>query len=254
MRSGKRYAMSKRNLYLLIGLLLILLSVTVYLAHYAIFQDSRHVFIYMVGDLAFLPLEVLLVTVILNELLNRRDKRIAMEKMNMVIGAFFSEVGTSLLRVFCRLDLVGEEKREVCVWAGDWGESDFDRAGEEVPALCFNVDARVCDMEGLRELLLAKREFMLRLIENPMLLEHESFTDLLWAVFHLTEELASREEVTGLPDRDYMHLSGDIERAYALLVEEWIRYLWHLKSEYPYLFSLAVRMNPFDPDASPVID
>jgi hypothetical protein len=27
----------------------------------------------------------------------------------------------------------------------------------------------------------------------------------------------------------------------------------HLKEDYPYLFSLAVRTNPFNPDASPVI-
>lgn len=28
----------------------------------------------------------------------------------------------------------------------------------------------------------------------------------------------------------------------------------HLKESYPYLFSLAVRTNPFDPAASPVVD
>ncbi len=246
--------MRKRNWYLLIGASLILLSAMIYFMHYAIFHDPRHVFIYMVGDLAFLPLEVLLVTVILNELLTRRDKRIVMEKMNMVIGVFFSDMGTSLLRLLYCLDTAGEEKREVCVLAGSWGEDDFQRAGDEVPAACFTINAHVCDLEGLREFLVGKREFMLRLIENPMLLEHESFTDLLWAVFHLTEELASRGGLSDLPDSDYAHLSGDMERAYGLLVGEWIHYLRHLKSEYPYLFSLAVRMNPFDPDASAVVD
>jgi len=254
MRSSDGFAMGKRNWYLLIGVLLVLLSVIVYAMHYAIFHDSHHVFIYMVGDLAFLPLEVLLVTVILDELLTRRDKRIVMEKMNMVIGVFFSDMGTSLLRLLYCLDPAGEEKREVCVLAGSWGEDDFQRAGDEVPATCFTVNARVCDMEGLREFLLDKREFMLRLIENPMLLEHELFTDLLWAVFHLTEELASRGDLFNLPESDYAHLSGDMERVYSLLVGEWIRYLRHLKSEYPYLFSLAVRLNPFDPDASAVVD
>ena len=246
--------MRKRNWYLLIGASLILISAMIYSMHYAIFHDAHHVFIYMVGDLAFLPLEVLLVTLILDELLTRRDKRISMEKMNMVIGAFFSEMGTSLLRLLCCLDSAGDEKREVCALVGDWGEGDFQRTVNEIPKFCFTVDARMSELEGLREFLVGKREFMLRLIENPMLLEHELFTDLLWAVFHLTEELAGRGDLSDLPDSDYAHISGDMERGYSLLVREWIRYLKHLKESYPYLFSLAVRLNPFDPDASAVIN
>ena len=85
------------------------------------------------------------------------------------------------------------------------------------------------------------------------MLEHESFTDLLWAVFHLTEELDNRKDVTQLPDSDYDHLSGDIKRAYSLLISAWLAYMGHLKTDYPYLFSLAVRTNPFDPQASPEV-
>ena len=83
------------------------------------------------------------------------------------------------------------------------------------------------------------------------MLEHESFTELLWAVFHLAEELSHRPTVSELPDSDYDHLSGDIRRAHQLLVREWLSHMEHLKSDYPYLFSLAVRTNPFDPNASP---
>ena len=91
---------------------------------------------------------------------------------------------------------------------------------------------------------------MLGLLENPNLLEHESFTNLLWAVFHLTEELIHRRRLKGLPDSDYKHLSGDIKRIYHLLIAEWLEYMEHLKNDYPYLFSLAMRMNPFDANAS----
>ena len=79
---------------------------------------------------------------------------------------------------------------------------------------------------------------------------HEQFTELLWAVFHLADELSHRPTVQNLPERDYEHLSGDIQRAYALLTREWLSHLEHLKVSYPYLFSLAVRTNPFDPAAS----
>ena len=91
------------------------------------------------------------------------------------------------------------------------------------------------------------------MLENPNLLEHETFTDLLRAVFHLDEELRSRKNVNKLSVKDSDHISGDIKRAYNLLVNEWLDYMYHLKNNYPYLFSLAIRLNPFDEKASPEI-
>ena len=102
----------------------------------------------------------------------------------------------------------------------------------------------------MKDFLNRKEAFLLRLLENPNLLEHETFTDLLWAVFHFTEELDSRTDTKQLPVSDLKHLSGDIKRAYVLLISEWLSYMKHLKTDYPYLFSLAVRTNPFNPEAS----
>ncbi|HUO77263.1 MAG TPA: hypothetical protein VMU21_06765, partial [Thermodesulfovibrionales bacterium] len=82
---------------------------------------------------------------------------------------------------------------------------------------------------------------------------HESFTELLLAVFHLVEELVVREDVTSLPDADRHHIAGDIKRAYILLVQQWLEYMGHLRDHYPYLFSLAIRINPFDENASPIV-
>jgi hypothetical protein len=44
-------------------------------------------------------------------------------------------------------------------------------------------------------------------------------------------------------------LAGDITRSYRLVLREWVSYMQHLKNNYPYLFSLAMRTNPFDPEA-----
>ncbi|HUU31115.1 MAG TPA: hypothetical protein VMY69_03350, partial [Phycisphaerae bacterium] len=105
------------------------------------------------------------------------------------------------------------------------------------------------NLVALRDFLVSKRPFLLALLENPNLLEHEGFTDMLWAVFHLTEELARRRDLAAGPDSDREHLAGDIRRAYGRVLAEWLLYLAHLKRDYPYLFSLAVRTNPFDPQA-----
>jgi len=66
----------------------------------------------------------------------------------------------------------------------------------------------------------------------------------------LTEELVHRKGLTHLAKADCDHLAGDMKRAYHQLISQWVDYLRHLKSDYPYLFSLAIRTNPFDANAS----
>jgi len=48
--------MKKSNLTqrVLLGLLLVLLSVFFYLLHYVVFRDTHHIFIYLLGDIAFI--------------------------------------------------------------------------------------------------------------------------------------------------------------------------------------------------------
>ncbi|MDI6799525.1 MAG: PQQ-dependent sugar dehydrogenase [Actinomycetota bacterium] len=62
-----------------------------YLLYFSIFQDSYHIAIYLLGDIAFIPLEVLLVTLVVNELLSHREKVARLDKLNMVIGASSSD-------------------------------------------------------------------------------------------------------------------------------------------------------------------
>jgi voltage-gated potassium channel len=84
------------------------------------------------------------------------------------------------------------------------------------------------------------------MLVNPTLLEHEVFTDMLWAVFHFTDELLARDSITDLPSSDIMHLNYDAKRAFSALLVQWIHYMSHLKTDYPYLFSLETRRNPFN--------
>ncbi len=238
---------------MLVGLVLLVLAGILYAVHWAIFRDSRFVYQYLVLDLAFLPIEVVVVTLVVGVLLAERDKRIRVDKMNMVIGAFFSEIGSELLSLFARFDPDGAELAALLQIRVDWKPGDFARAKAAVAKHPLRMDAHMSDLNVFCANLVNKREFLLRLLENPNLLEHETFTDLLWAVNHLIEELAFREALEGLPEADYAHLAGDMARAYSFLIIEWLDYMKHLRAAYPYLYSLAVRVNPFDPECSPVI-
>ncbi|MDX1777991.1 MAG: hypothetical protein R3339_03860 [Thermodesulfobacteriota bacterium] len=241
--------MKRLNWQIVLGLSLIALSALLYLLHYAIFRDAHHIFIYMVGDIAFVPIEVLMVTLIIHRLLTEREKRSMLKKLNMVIGAFFSEVGTHLFKSLYDFDAHSETIRKDLIVGNKWSKKDFSRTLKHLEGYEYNIDSRSSDLVNLKSFLIEKRDFLLRLLENPNLLEHESFSELLWAVFHLTEELASRDDFSSLPQTDLDHLSGDIKRAYVLLISQWLHYMQHLRVDYPYLFSLAIRTNPFDPQA-----
>jgi len=233
----------------LLGVVLIVLSVGLYLAQILIFHAERDTFFYLFQDLAFVPIQVLLVTVIVDQVLRIRERMVLLKKLNMVIGAFFSEVGTELIRKCITFDEDARSVAEKLLVASDWDDDRFKAAADSLKKHAVRMDCRRGDLAELRDFLVARRSFLLGLLENQNLLEHETFTELLWAVFHLMEELSSRADVRTLTNPDCEHIAGDIKRAYAILMLEWLSYMHHLKKEYPYLFSLAVRTNPFNANA-----
>lgn len=232
---------------------LLAVSAVLYGVDYAIFKDSYHLAYYIVSAIAFLPLEALIAVLILNDILENRDKQLRLEKLNMVIGAFFSEAGTHLLTYISDMDPKLAELRKELAIRSDWHSNQFDDAAVRLQKHEFKVSVSGENIVYLKVFLLRQREFLLRLLENPMVLEHETFTELLRAVFHVTEELAARPAVTDLPAADVRHIVVDIERAYRLIVSQWVAYMRYLGQNYPFLFSFALRTNPFDTNASPII-
>jgi hypothetical protein len=81
----------------LLAISLVLLAGVLHFIHYLLFRDMHHIFLYLVGDIAFLPLEVLFVVLIVERFLSRREQNLKLQKLNMVLGAFFSELGNYLL-------------------------------------------------------------------------------------------------------------------------------------------------------------
>jgi hypothetical protein len=237
-----------------VSLLCLTASALTYTMHYFIFHDSHHIFIYMVGDMGFLFIDVLLVVLFIERIISRREKRAINNKLNMVIGSFFSEVGLKFLKKFSSFIKNGESLSQKLIASPQWKKKDYAKASAATREFSYEIEMDKARLEELRDFLLARRTFLLTLMENPNLLEHESFTDLLWAVFHLTEELEYREDkLKEIPTTDYNHLNNDFKRAYSRVISAWISYLHHMKNNYPFLFSLAVRINPMDPEASPIV-
>ncbi len=236
-----------------IAFLLVVASALFYTVHYLIFRDVHHIFIYMIGDFGFLFIDVLLVLLIIERLLASREKKSILNKLNMVIGTFFSEVGVELLRRFSDFVENTEKLENNFLIDPQWDKKKFRDAKSKAASFKYSIVFDVGKLEKLRDFLKNKHPFLVRLLENPILLENQRFTDLLWAVFHLSEELNFRDSLQNLPKGDVGHLKTDLRRAYSKIVSEWIAYTEHLKGKYPFLFSLASRINPLNPNASPVV-
>jgi len=237
--------MTKRDL-LILSLILVAAAAVLHFVHVLIFRDAHQMLFYLVGDIAFLPLEVLFLTLIVDRVLASRDAASRRHKMNMVIGVFFSDLGRTLLAQL-RPMLQADEAPLALGLDMQTTEAEL-QAVIQSAATPPKLQVGVADLQALRELLKQHEPLLLQVLANPVLLEHEEFADALWAIQHLEEELAARADLTASPPSDIAHLKGDVERAYGRLLHEWLEYLLHLKRHYPYLFSFEVRADPLSPE------
>ncbi len=244
--------MRTRRWQITLALSLLGVSCLLYATRWTLFPSwatRNEMWRFFLGDIAFLFVQVVLVTLVLDGMLRRRQRDEMLTKLNMVIGAFFSEAGTDLLGQIARADSRLGEVRDDLVPTMSWSPADYDRSKAAFTAHKPKIDLSSCDLEHLRDSLAAERGFLIGLLGNQNLLEHETFTDLLWALTHLGEELEARPDLSALTPADSIHIAGDVKRAYTLLGTEWLAYLRHLQVQYPFLFSLAVRTNPLDSQA-----
>lgn len=186
-----------------------------------------------------------IITNITQILIQRGQNRIRTRNLNTIIGVFFSEIGYELLRLFSEYDPDIEKIRQQCLVDQSCTESGFNSLRKTLNKYEYKIDPDLLKIGELTEFLRQRGDILLRQIENPNLIEHEDFTELLWAVIHLRDELISRKSPENLSKTDREHLANDTKRAYDRLAKRWADHLRHLKRSYPYLFSLAVRTNPF---------
>lgn len=238
-----------RKEIIIIAVILVIAAIVLHGIHFLIFQDWHHIAIYGLGDIAFLPVEILVISLVVDRLLEERRRQSVRQKMNMVVGTFFSALGQPLLERMCGVLEDDTEIRSCLAVAPDWTPERIRGAKKTIPDLHIKVRPRTEDMAELRELLTEHRDFLLRILQNPILLEDEEFGQLLWALSHLQEELAARGDLDALPQSDINHLIGDIRRVYTHLLREWLEYMSHLQENYPFLYSFQARTNPLRPDA-----
>lgn len=236
------------------SILMVVLIIVIYGSNYLVLGDAEHIISYVWTHLGFIPVDILLVAFLLDEIIEKKEKEAMLEKLDMLMSTFFSEMGNELIE---QLSAANKYKTNTDSLKSikNWQEKDFDDKLAELKnkSIDFSADIPLEEREmflsNLRTLLVDKREFIINLINNPNLLEKEEFTGLINAILHLDEELEHRKDLSLVTDADFAHLNGDMQRVYDKLIHEWVYYLKYLYKHHPYMIALVIRTNPFDDTA-----
>lgn len=239
--------------YIAVTSTLIALSASIYSIQLLLFHRSGETYFYMLQDLAFIPVQVLIVTIVIDRLLKLNEKKIMTKKIFVGVGLFFSETGNNLLKLLLEITDNKEIFFSHFKITSDWNKKNYKETWNVVSKLTIKIRHDAAVIHEMKNFLISNKMFMLEMLENSNLAEHDSFTDLLLAISHLADELYMRNDLNSLPESDVAHLLIDINRVYKNLLNEWILYLMHIKKEYPFLYSLAIRSNPFNPEGTVIV-
>lgn len=223
--------------YLLVSFILVFTSFIMFLLHYLIFGQLENTIYYSLMSLCFIPINILGVTLVFEKLVDRRAKIERLNKLNMLVGLFFSDVGFNLLKLIA----AGDTKINLL----NLDFNDIRACTNKLAAHDHDISFELIDYPKLKQLVIGSREILSTLIANENILEHETFTDLLMALMHLRDEILFIQHKEELSHDDCIHLKGDLVRVYKTLTVQWINYLSHLKQFYPFQYNSAIKFNPF---------
>ncbi len=227
------------------GLILIAFSAVLYFIIYLIFGDGHHLIIVIAEELAYMPIYVFITAVIAERLLTQKEKMEMSRKMNALVGTFFTEVGYEMIKITTGFDKNFSKIRDQLIFEENWDRKKALDIRRRVESYNYLPGEGVEELYVIKELLISRKDLMLELMSNAILIEKDEFSELLLAVNHILEEFRTRGEISTFTKPDIIHLHMDIERAYRHLIIGWVTYMIHLEKEYPYLYQLAVRINPF---------
>lgn len=237
--------MKKIRWQIIFAVVLTVVSALLFTAHFFMFHDAYNIFFYLFHGVAFIPIQVIIVGLILDRIIEKKENEKLLKKLNMVIGLFFSEVGHNFVSEVSKHDKNLENSIELFNIKGTQSLKEICEVKDNLKSYKGELEIDIAALVKIREMLLKKRDFLVKLLENPILLEHDTFTELLMSVFHISEEFVYRCDIEHLSDEDVKHLANDVARAYNYIVTEWIVYIIYLKKEYPYLYNSAILTNPF---------
>ena len=233
----------KKNRTLLIIILLFGISAIIYLLQIILFHDPKTTLFYFLQDWAFLPITIAVATIVVGKIMDEHEKQNRMNKTRMLASSFFSENGFKLLKYLLSLTIPSSELQNLLKIDHQWTPEQFIKASVLMEHFDFDIHFTPKHLEELKISFSEKRMALLIVTSNPLLFDHENFTDMLWAILHLSDELSIRNDLSHLSETEYLHLKSDIERVLRGLLSNWFLHISYIKNEYPHLYLLAIQQS-----------
>ena len=221
---------------------LIVISIVIYLIQIAIFHDVRTTEFYLLQDLAFMPLTIAIATIVVGGVIDAREKKDRLEKTRMLTSSFFTEIGASLLQEMMRMTEANDFIYGVVSGAHS-AEMDENQTIEQIKSMhiCLHLDQP--GYEQTRQIISSNKTNILILASNPLVIEHESFTDVLWGIFHLIDEFRLRGEWSDLTAQDKAHFEDDFAKVLRLLLLNWISDVHYLQETFPDFYAKVLLLS-----------
>lgn len=228
--------MNNKKHYIIVSLILIIISGIMFFMHYLIFGQAENTAYYSLMSFCFIPINTLVVTVVLENLIAYRAKKERMNKINMLVSLFFSEIGYDLMGIFIKSDFTLENYKS--------SFTNLDDMESTLKNHSYSIDMNKIDLQLLENKLVENKDLFINLMSNENILDHYLFSNLIISTLHLRDELIFRKN-KAIISSDIVHLKEDSLRVYKNIVIQWIEYLHYLKKHYPYLYNNALNINPF---------
>ena len=219
-------------------MILIAVSAAIYLLQIAIFHEERTTAFYILQDLAFMPVTIAIATLAVGEIINDREKKDRLEKTRMLTSSFFTGMGAYLMHEILGMTNADAFIHEVVRSGADLpGTEEETRKRIQEAKLAVHID--VAGYTKARQIITANQTNILVIASNPLIIEHECFTEMLWGVFHLMDEFRLRGTWDDLSKEDIYHFNQDFVEVLRLMLMNWVGNARYLKETYPAFYAAA---------------
>ena len=156
----------------------------------------------------------------------------------MLTSSFFTGIGAFLIREILQMTdadgLVYEVVKNGAEQSGRVGEVQ-----KQLQSVKLNVHIDAAGYTKIQQIIRSNQTNILVIASNPLIIEHECFSEMLWGVFHLMDEFRLRGSWDDLSEQDIEHFNQDFEKVLRLLLMNWVGNVRYLKETYPAFYAAA---------------
>lgn len=218
-------------------IVLIGLSALIYIAQILIFHDLHTTAFYIFQDLAFVPISIAITVVAVGAIMDEHEKRDTARKTAMLKSTFFSELGGIMMDAFLQSVRCDEKLLAIIT---DQEASSLEKKHEMINEMKVELDFNKELYTVITHIVEANKTQLLVISSNPLLLEQECFTQLLWSIFHISDEFRLRGPYDHLGNGDRAHMKKDFTETFKLLLLSYADNNAYLKHQYPSYYHAAL--------------